>query len=142
MPELKLLIIITCVFISACSRNASISNIPMLQVTNSTNLQEVKARKTKKLQLTYSYKQIELTSQNRKKLLYLYDWQQGVIVNFGQAKAKNEYTALSLGHQRVQHLKRYFKKQKVVAVNFDPSLPKDTLLLMESSPSPVIANRP
>lgn len=141
MRNAKLIIITVCMFISACSKT-SVTHVPVLPTLNKDILKPTERTVAKKLQLIYGYKEVELTSKNRKKLLYLYDWQQGVAVNYGQAKAKDEYMAVSIGHQRVQHLKRYFKNHKVVAVTYDPSLPKDTLLIIEGMPSTSIQNRP
>lgn len=125
-----LLIVTACLFISACSQDYKVGSTSATGF-NTVEMQVNRTLKAKKLQLTYAYKEIVLTSQNQKKLLYLFDWQQGVIVNYGKAKAKDEYTALSIGHQRVKQLETYFKRHRIVTITYDPSLPKDSLLIVE-----------
>ncbi|WP_017220052.1 hypothetical protein [Moritella dasanensis] len=86
----------------------------------------------RKLNFSFEYKQVELTKSQRNRLLYLYDWQHGTVISYGKAKAENDYTALSIGHKRVQSIVQALtKNQQVIQINFDPSLPLDSVLIEE-----------
>ncbi|PKH06235.1 hypothetical protein [Moritella sp. Urea-trap-13] len=89
----------------------------------------------RKLNFAFEYKQVALTKGQRNRLLYLYDWRHGAIISYGKAKADNDYTALSIGHQRVQSIVQALtKNQQVIQVNFDPLLDLDSVLIEEKLP--------
>lgn len=98
----------------------------------------------RKLNFAFEYKQVELTKGQRNRLLYLYDWQHGAVISYGKAKAENDYTALSIGHQRVASIVQALTKtEPVIQINFDPSLPLDSVLIEEKSPKnkPLTTNK-
>jgi len=86
----------------------------------------------RKLKFTFEYRQIELTRGQRNRLLYLYDWQHGVSISYGKAKAENDYSSLSIGHQRVQAITQALTKHiGVIQINYDPTLAVDSMLIEE-----------
>ncbi|MDX2321091.1 MAG: hypothetical protein QNK26_10920 [Moritella sp.] len=86
----------------------------------------------RKLNFVFEYKQVVLNKSQRNRLLYLYDWQHGAIISYGKAKAENDYSALSIGHQRVQAVVQSLtKNQQIMQINFDPRLPLDSVLIEE-----------
>ena len=86
----------------------------------------------RKLNFVFEYKQVKLTKSQRNRLLYLYDWQHGVIISYGKAKAESDYTSLSIGHQRVQSVVQSLtENQEVIQITFDPHLPIDSVLIEE-----------
>lgn len=122
---------ITCLWLYGCASAPVDMSIPMagMAVISAPNKSAVAPRK---LNFVFEYKQVTLTKSQRNRLLYLYDWQHGAIISYGKAKAKNAYTALSIGHQRVQSVVQALTtNQQVIQINFDPSLPLDSVLIEE-----------
>lgn len=92
----------------------------------------------RKLNFTFQYKQVELTKNQRNRLIYLYDWENGAIISYGKAKADNDYSALSIGHQRVQAVvKALDKNQHVTQINYDPTMHVDLVVIEETIPNNV-----
>jgi len=86
----------------------------------------------RKINFVFQYEQVELTKNQRNRLLYLYDWQHGVIISYGKAKAESDYKALSIGHQRVQSVVQSLtENQEIIQITFDPRLPTDSVLIKE-----------
>jgi len=87
----------------------------------------------RKLNFVFEYKQVTLTANQQKRLLYLYDWQDGTVISYGKASAENDYIALAIGHQRVHAvIKALDKNNKVIQINYDPTLAVDSVLIEEN----------
>jgi len=86
----------------------------------------------RKLNFVFEYKQVALSREQRNKLLYLYDWQSGAIITYGKAKAENDYSGLSIGHQRAQAvIKALSKNQEIIQIKYDPTLIADSVVIEE-----------
>jgi len=126
------LLIIPFVLLHGCATAPEAISIPMSGMTQITP-PDKPVMEPRKLNFVFEYKQVTLTKSQRNRLLYLYDWQHGAIISYGKAKAESDYTALSIGHQRVQSVVQSLtKNQAVIQINFDPRLPIDSVLIEEN----------
>jgi len=126
------LLLMPFVLLYGCANSPSDISMAMLGTAPILQSDKPVVVEPRKLNFLFEYKQIELTRGQRNRLLYLYDWQHGMSIRYGKAKAENDYSSLSIGHQRVQAITQALTKNiAIIQINYDPTLAVDSMLIEE-----------
>lgn len=97
----------------------------------------------KQLNFKFEYEQVDLNKHQKNKLLYLYDWNTGVTLTYGKARANTNYMSLALGHKRIKSLEALLKNSShnIKGIYYDPTLSADAVIVTEfvNNPSKSVA---